>query len=47
MPGVHVGQGSIIGAGAIVTKNVPSYSIAAGVPANIIKKRLSSDVKNK
>ena len=36
---VTVGSHSIIAAGAVVTKNVPQYSIVAGVPAKVIKKR--------
>ncbi len=36
--GVTVGENSIIGAGAVVTKNVPPNCIAAGVPAKVIKK---------
>lgn len=39
MPGVHIGQGCIIGAGAVVTKDIPPYSVAAGVPAKVVKKR--------
>lgn len=39
LPGVHIGTGSIIAAGAVVTKSVPCYSIVAGVPAKVIKKR--------
>nr|WP_317043564.1 DapH/DapD/GlmU-related protein [Flavobacterium phragmitis] len=39
MPGCKIGTGSIIGAGAIVTKNIPPFSIAVGVPAKVIKKR--------
>lgn len=38
MPGTHIGDSCIIGANAVVTKDVPSYSIVAGVPARIIKK---------
>jgi acetyltransferase-like isoleucine patch superfamily enzyme len=37
--GVHIGTGSIIGAGSIVTHDVPAYSVAVGNPAHIIKRR--------
>jgi acetyltransferase-like isoleucine patch superfamily enzyme len=37
--GVTIGQGSVIGAGAVVTKNIPSYSVAVGVPAKVIAQR--------
>ena len=36
MPGITVGRGSIIGAGSLVTKSVPSYTVVAGSPAKII-----------
>lgn len=39
LPGVHVGKGVIIGAGAVVTKNMPNYSIAAGNPARVVRMR--------
>ena len=39
MPGVHIGDGSILAAGAVVTHDVPSYAVVAGVPAKIIKMR--------
>ena len=39
LPGVHIGQGSVIGAGAVVTKNIPEFSVAAGVPAKVVKTR--------
>ena len=39
LPGIRIGKGSIIGANSVVTKDVPPYSIAGGVPAKIIKSR--------
>jgi acetyltransferase-like isoleucine patch superfamily enzyme len=42
MPGVHIGKGAIVGAGAVVTKNVNSYDVVGGVPAKIIKTRITS-----
>lgn len=37
MKGVHIGQGSIIAAGSVVTKNIPAFCVAAGVPARVLK----------
>ena len=38
LPEITIGEGSIIGAGSIVTKNIPPYSVAVGNPARVIKK---------
>ena len=37
LPGVTIGEGAIIGAGSLVTKDIPAWTIAAGVPAKVIK----------
>ncbi len=37
MPGVHIGDEVVIGSGAVVTKDIPSHSIAVGNPAKVIK----------
>lgn len=37
MPGVTIGEGSIVGAGSIVTKDIPAWSIAMGRPAKVVK----------
>ncbi|OWY67893.1 hypothetical protein B7486_29010 [cyanobacterium TDX16] len=39
LDGVTIGQGSVVGAGAVVTKDLPPYSIAVGVPAKVIGNR--------
>ena len=43
MSGVKIGDGSIIGAGSTVTKDVPPYSIVAGNPAKLIKFRFTEE----
>ena len=44
MSGVHIGQGAIVAAGAVVAKNVPPYAVVGGVPAKVIKFRFDDDM---
>lgn len=44
MPGVSIGIGSVVGAGAVVTHDIPPYSVAVGVPARVVKRRFPPDV---
>lgn len=44
LSGVHIGQGAVVAAGAVVTKNVPPYAIVGGVPAKVIKYRFKHSV---
>ena len=39
LDGVSIGKGSVIGAGSVVTRSIPSYSVAFGVPAAVKRKR--------
>lgn len=39
LAGVAIGRGSVIGAGAVVTKDIPPFLIAVGVPAKVVRKR--------
>lgn len=47
MQGLNIGTGAVIGAGSIVTKNVPPYAVVAGSPARIIKYRFDENTIQK
>ncbi len=39
LDGVHIGAGAVVGAGSVVTRDVPPDTIAAGAPARVLKNR--------
>ncbi|MFW5634332.1 MAG: DapH/DapD/GlmU-related protein, partial [Erythrobacter sp.] len=44
LPGVKIGAGAVIAAGAVVTSDIPSFAIAAGVPAKVVGTRRIPEV---
>lgn len=44
-PGVTIGKYAVVGAGSVVTKNIPDYGVAVGVPAKVIKMQNPADQK--
>jgi len=47
LSGVTIGHGSIVGAGSVVTKSIPPYSIVCGNPAKVIRTRFDQEICNK
>jgi acetyltransferase-like isoleucine patch superfamily enzyme len=47
MPGITIGNGAVVGACSVVTKDVPDYAVFAGAPAKLIRMRFSDDDINK
>lgn len=47
LSGVHTGQGAVVAAGSVITKDVPPYAIVAGNPAKIVRKRFSNEIISK
>ncbi len=43
-PGLEIGDGAVLGSGAVVTRSIPPYAIAAGVPARVIGYRFDEDI---
>jgi acetyltransferase-like isoleucine patch superfamily enzyme len=46
LPGVHIGRGAIVGAGSVVTKSIPPYSVVVGNPGRVIRSIIEDDKKD-
>ena len=44
MPGVHIGDGAIIGTNSVVAKDIPPYAIAVGNPCRVVRKRFDDEL---
>jgi phosphonate metabolism protein (transferase hexapeptide repeat family) len=47
LPGVRIGTGAAIGAGAVVSKDIPDFAVAAGVPARVIRYRFPEETRQR
>ena len=47
LPGVEIGKGAVVAAGAVVTKDVPPFAIVGGIPAKIIGERKTKKLNYK
>ena len=47
LSGVRIGKGAVVGAGSVVTDNIPDGAIAAGAPARVVKMRDDLEPQNK
>lgn len=45
LPGVHIGKGSVLGAGSVITADVPPYAVVGGNPARVLKYRNNGSAK--
>ena len=46
LPGVRIGKGAVVGAGSVVTRSIPAMSVAAGVPAKVLRYRDGATSEN-
>lgn len=47
MSGVRIGEGAVVAAGSVVTKDVPPYSVVAGVPARVLRARFAPEAQER
>lgn len=45
MPGVTIGEGAVVLAGSVVTKDVDPYTVVGGNPAKIVRSRVNHDIR--